>query len=48
MIIAKTGMTELANYVAVGMPTNYNSVQGYGFNPYDRGATRAPPRTGAR
>src|SRR6185503_8880080 len=35
IIIAKTGMTELANYVAGGMPTNYNAVHGYGFNPYD-------------
>src|SRR4029453_12026030 len=30
IIIAKTGMTELANYVAGGMPTNYNAVHGYG------------------
>jgi amidase len=44
VIIAKTGMTELANYVASGMPTNYNSVQGYGFNPYD---PRRDPRTTA-
>ena len=42
IIIAKTGMTELANYVAAGMPTNYNAVQGYGFNPYD---PRRDPRT---
>jgi amidase len=38
IIIAKTGMTELANWVAGSpspMPTNYNSVAGYGFNPYD-------------
>ncbi len=42
VIIAKTGMTELANYVAVGMPTNYNAVHGYGFNPYD---PRRDPRT---
>src|SRR3981081_3180722 len=34
IIIAKTIMTELANYVAVGMPTNYNALAGYGFNPY--------------
>jgi amidase len=42
IIIAKTGMTELANYVTSGMPTNYNSIQGYGFNPYD---PRRDPRT---
>jgi amidase len=35
IIIAKTGMTELANYVTAGMPTNYNAVHGYGMNPYD-------------
>ena len=38
VIIAKTGMTELANWVAGSpspMPTNYNAVTGYGFNPYD-------------
>jgi amidase len=38
IIIAKTQMTELANWVAGGdtpMPTNYNSLNGYGFNPYD-------------
>ncbi|MBI2688421.1 MAG: amidase [Acidobacteria bacterium] len=44
IIIAKTGMTELANWVAGGptpMPANYNSVGGFGFNPYD---TRRDPR----
>ena len=38
IVIAKTGMTELANWVAgapTPMPTNYNAVGGYGFNPYD-------------
>src|SRR5882724_7106502 len=38
IIIAKTGMTELANWVAGApypMPTNYNGLHGYGFNPYD-------------
>ena len=35
VVIAKTGMTEWANWVATGMPTNYNAVGGYGFNPYD-------------
>ncbi|MEO7272437.1 MAG: amidase family protein [Vicinamibacterales bacterium] len=44
VIIAKTGLTELANYVAAGMPTNYNAVHGYGFNPYD---PRRDPRTTA-
>jgi len=38
LIIAKTGMTELANWVASGptpMPGNYNAVGGFGMNPYD-------------
>ena len=38
IIIAKTGMTELANWVAgapTPMPGNYNALAGYGFNPYD-------------
>lgn len=38
IIIAKTGMTELANWVAgspMPMPANYNAINGYGFNPYD-------------
>jgi amidase len=38
IIIAKTGMTELANWVAGNpnaMPGNYNAVGGFAFNPYD-------------
>jgi len=35
IIIAKTQLTELANWVASGMPTNYNALTGYGFNPFD-------------
>jgi amidase len=35
VIVAKTQLTELANWVTVGMPGNYNSLTGYGFNPYD-------------
>src|SRR5215475_10994482 len=38
IIIAKTSLTELANWVAGGptpMPTNYNPISGYGLNPYD-------------
>ena len=38
IIIAKTQMTELANWVAgspTPMPANYNSLTGFGFNPYD-------------
>jgi len=35
IVIAKAGLTELANWVASGMPGNYNAVSGYGMNPYD-------------
>jgi amidase len=35
IIIAKTNMTELANWIAAGMPGNYNGLIGYGHNPYD-------------
>jgi amidase len=44
IIIAKTGLTELANWVAGNpnaMPGNYNAVGGFGFNPYD---PRSDPR----
>jgi len=47
IVIAKTGMTELANWMAgdpTPMPTNYNAVGGYGFNPYD---PRRDPRPNA-
>lgn len=43
IIIAKTTLTELANWVATGMPNNYNAVNGYGYNPYD---PRPDPRPG--
>src|SRR6478752_5418052 len=38
IIIAKTGLTELANWVAgnpTAMPGNYNAVGGFAYNPYD-------------
>ncbi|HYR44118.1 MAG TPA: amidase family protein [Terriglobia bacterium] len=47
IIIAKTSLTELANWVAgppTPMPTNYNAISGYGMNPYD---PRRDPREGA-
>jgi len=46
LIIAKTVLTELANWVAgppTPMPANYSSLAGYGFNPYD---PRRDPREG--
>ena len=35
IIIAKTVLTELANWVTNGMPANYSALFGYGMNPYD-------------
>jgi amidase len=35
IILAKTQLTELANWVASGMPGNYNALTGYGMNPWD-------------
>ena len=50
IIIAKTGLTELANWVAgnpAAMPGNYNAVGGFAFNPYDpRPDPRAEPGDG--
>lgn len=43
IILAKTVMTELANYIASGMPGNYSAVGGFGMNPYD---PRRDPREG--
>lgn len=44
IILAKTVMTELANWVASGMPGNYSALGGYGMNPYD---PRRDPRDGS-
>src|SRR5215468_8419462 len=47
IIIAKTSLTELANWVAgapTPMPTNYNPISGFGLNPYD--ARRDPREAG--
>ena len=35
IIIAKTTLTELANYFGQAMPANYSSISGYSYNPYD-------------
>ncbi|MDP3515604.1 MAG: amidase family protein [Pseudohongiella sp.] len=43
IIIAKTVMTELANFLGSGMPGNYSAIGGYGLNPYD---PRHDPRQG--
>ena len=43
IILAKTVMTELANFTGAGMPGNYSAVGGFGMNPYD---PRPDPREG--
>ncbi|MEI6739452.1 MAG: amidase family protein [Gemmatimonadaceae bacterium] len=43
IIIAKTQLTELANWMATGMPGNYTGVHGYSMNPWD---PRRDPRDG--
>jgi amidase len=35
IILAKTQLTELANWVAAAMPGNYNGLNGQGMNPWD-------------
>lgn len=44
VILGKGTLTEFANFIAVGMPTGYSSLGGFGFNPYD---PRVDPRTDA-
>ncbi len=43
IILAKTVLTELANFMASGMPTNYSALGNHGRNPYD---PRRDPREG--
>jgi amidase len=35
VILGKGTLTEFANFIAIGMPTGYSSLGGFGFNPYD-------------
>ena len=35
IIIGKGTLTEYANFLALGMPTGYSSLGGFGFNPYE-------------
>ena len=43
VILAKTTLTELANWVAEDMPNGYNPLAGFSLNPYD---SRVDPRPG--
>lgn len=42
IILAKTTLTELANWMATDMPNGYNALRGHSLNPYD---PRMDPRT---
>jgi amidase len=44
IILAKTTLTELANWVASDMPAGYSSLAKFSFNPYD---PRSDPRDGS-
>jgi amidase len=35
IVLAKAGLTELANWMAAAMPGSYNAVGGFALNPYD-------------
>ncbi len=35
IILGKATLTEFANFIALGMPSGYSSLGGYGFNAYD-------------
>jgi amidase len=35
IILGKATLTEFANFIAIGMPSGYSSLGGYGFNAYD-------------
>jgi amidase len=43
IIMGKATLTEFANFIAIGMPSGYSSLGGYGFNPFD---PRPDPRPG--
>ena len=35
ILLGKATLTEFANFLAIGMPTGYSSLGGFGLNPYD-------------
>lgn len=43
IILAKTVLTEMANWMVLGMANNYSAVGGYAFNPYDVRREIRPP-----
>ncbi len=48
VIIAKTVLTELANWVSPTMPNGYSSLGGYSMNPYDPRVDSRPGRNDGR
>ena len=48
IILAKTVLTEMANWMVLGMPNNYSAVGGYAFNPYDPRRDPRPGKTDGR
>lgn len=48
VIIAKTVLTEMANWMVLGMANNYSAVGGYAFNPYDPRLDVRPGRNDGR
>ncbi len=48
VIIAKTVLTEMANWMVLGMPNNYSAVAGFAFNPYDPRRDLRPGRNDGR
>ena len=48
VILAKTVLTEMANWMVLGMPNNYSAVAGFAFNPYDPRRDLRPGRNDGR
>lgn len=48
IIIAKTVLTEMANWMVLGMPNNYSAIGGFAFNPYDPRRDMRPGRNDGR
>jgi len=48
VVIAKTVLTEMANWMVLGMANNYSAIGGYAFNPYDPRRDVRPGRNDGR
>ena len=47
IIIGKATLTEFANFIAIGMPSGYSSLGGFGFNPYEPAPDPRPAPLGS-